>query len=365
MRTAYNNEFLNEMRQTGDELADKVVHELFSDKEMAKQLRQLLSKTFRNDTILEGLPPFLADYFEQSAILPDWVDHALMRKGHQFFAKNSREIMALLGYLSLPYCYAAADGARVLWLSERIRDNTSQRLAETAQFVFDVMEKDAFEPTGYGIRSIQKVRLIHAAIRYHVNRSGKWEASEWGVPVNQEDMAGTNLAFSLIILRGLRKMGKVISFEDSEAYLYYWKVISHLLGIVPELLPEDGKMAFWLEKRISERTIKPSKEGQLLTQALMKSFDDNPPVTLPNGFHTSFIRFVLDERIADIIGIPEANWTTIMVKQQKYVNAMLTAFESEYQEAQAKKKLAFIKKNTIERIQFDKGFAIPMGLKNT
>lgn len=355
-------DLLQQSRQVGDPLADKVINQLFADKESAQQLRAILGKPTLNNSPLPNLPDYLTSYFETSKHLPKWADVSLLKQGNQFFEANAREIMALLGYLSLPYCYAAGDGARVLWLSERIKKNTAVRLAETAQFIFDVMAEDAFQPTGYGIRSIQKVRLIHAAIRYHVTKSGKWNSEQWGLPVNQEDMAGTNLAFSLIILRGLRKMGKSVSLEDSEAYLHYWKVIGSMLGIIPELIPENGKAAFWLEKKIAQRTIRQSFEGQALTKVLLESFDIDPPITLPDGFHASFMRFVLGDSIADILGLPPSNWTRFMVKPQKYINVLMSTFETAKNSANAKKKLSFLKHNILERISYNKGFEIPSEL---
>ena len=118
--------------------------------------------------------------------------------------------MNLLGLLSLPYCYAAADGARVLDLSERIKNKPEHRLNETADFVWDVMAPNAFKPDGKGFTSILKVRLLHAAIRFYTGKSSKWNAADWGLPVNQEDMAGTNLSFSLLVVRGLRKFGLAV-----------------------------------------------------------------------------------------------------------------------------------------------------------
>ncbi|NJO02593.1 MAG: DUF2236 domain-containing protein [Bacteroidia bacterium] len=123
-----------------------------------------------------------------------------MKRGLHFFQKYAPHLLAMLGYLSLPYCYAAANGAQVLQLSQRIRQDTKKRLLETSQFVLDVMEPGAFGPEGLGLVSALKVRLIHAAIRFHVLRSPKWDMA-WGLPVNQEDMGGTNGAFSWISVR--------------------------------------------------------------------------------------------------------------------------------------------------------------------
>lgn len=69
------------------------------------------------------------------------------------------EILHLLGFYSLPYCYAAADGAKVLVKSEKILHNTPKRLSDTAGFVLDVLDKGAFEASGKGFVALFKTRL--------------------------------------------------------------------------------------------------------------------------------------------------------------------------------------------------------------
>jgi hypothetical protein len=54
----------------------------------------------------------------------------------------------MLSFLSLPYCYANAKGAKVLNLSQRIGNQTKKRLYETAQYLFDVTRSHAFGQRG-------------------------------------------------------------------------------------------------------------------------------------------------------------------------------------------------------------------------
>ncbi|MFT5617555.1 MAG: hypothetical protein ACI85I_000778 [Arenicella sp.] len=353
---------LQKFRQVGDDLADKLIAQIYADKENSSKIRQLMSVSMRNDEpIPADLPDYVHEYFRESAKLPNWANLKQMERGAKFFEANAQEVMALLGYYSLPYCYAAANGAKVLWMSERIQKDTLKRLTETGQFVFDVSEVSAFNSEGFAIRSIQKVRLIHAAIRYHVQKTGSWDSEVNGLPVNQEDMAGTNLAFSLITLRGMRKIGKRISAIDSEAFLHLWNVISYMLGVDEQLVPKSGNEAYLLEKAIAERNIRPSEEGKLLTQSLLNGFSADPPVPFPKGYHESFMRFLMGNEVADILEIPDSNWTSKLVTFQKYFNNIFSVFQSNYRESRAKS-LALIKKNTVERQEVDKSFTFPNSL---
>ncbi len=339
------NNFLDEMRQVKDSLADEAIEALFKSKRSEK-FREILKKDWKNgESAPQRMPKKLNEFLEESAKLPEWADAKTMQLGQNLFSEYEGDIMGLLGSLSLPYCYAAADGARVLQISERIRKDTQKRLAETGQFVLDVLEPNAFTPEGKGIRSIQKVRLIHAAVRYHIKKHGHWDA-KWGMPVNQEDMAGTNLAFSFIVLRGLRKVGRVVHPESAMAYQHLWNVIGHMLGLREEMIPQTLKQAYQLTEAIEKRHMRSSEAGQELTQALLKSYEEQIPVKLPNGYLNAYMRYLLGDKIADILALPPSNWTDNLVKLQKfsntlgqYVNILLNkpagrAFENEQLEAQ-------------------------------
>ncbi|WP_051295943.1 oxygenase MpaB family protein [Eisenibacter elegans] len=308
----YSDQQLATKRQEGDAAADAVVQEMFANTaHTAQYMRQLHSIKTNQDLTKAGLSPFLQEYFSQHQQLPPWADTQAMNRASVFFDKHTQPVLLLLGLLSLPYCYAAALGAKVLCYTERIRSQTYQRLGETAQFVVDVTAPQGFGEQGSAWASILKVRLMHATVRHHLLRHKTWDSSHWGVPVNQEDMAGTNLAFSWLVLRGLRHSGWQVSSQEALDYLHLWNVIGYGLGISEDLLPNNAKAAFWLSKRIGQRHFRPSEEGQSLTKALLQSLaqsgQDNPVFArLPQGFWVSYMRDLLGAEIADMLDIPAA-----------------------------------------------------------
>ena len=182
----------------------------------------------------------------------------------QFFNDRVNAIMLILGVYSLPYCYCGANGTRVLIASKKITENPEKRLLETAEFVLDVCDEKAFEPEGRGLVSIFKVRLMHAAARYYVRSAIPDEE-----PVNQDDMLATLLSFSLIVIRGLRRMGIAVSEKEAEAYVSYWNTIGELLGIHSDLLPASIGRASRLERDIRTREFVFSENGVKLTRSLM------------------------------------------------------------------------------------------------
>lgn len=200
-----------------------------------------------------------------------------LNRGQHFFEKNGNLYTAMLGFYSLPYCYAFADGAEVLVRSKRIIDSIGERLAETGSFVLEIFKPGAFISDKSAFLVCAKVRLIHAFSRYFIEKYARNWDPKFGNPINQEDMLGTNLAFSQIVLRGLLKLGIAVTEEEYKSVLKYWKWIGELMGIDTDYWPETSKEAFELDKLIRTRHMRPSEAGQMLTKALLDYYRKTVP----------------------------------------------------------------------------------------
>ena len=299
----YTDEFLDGMRQQTDPLADEAISDLMRDKRSSQYRDIIQALTTNSYKIPEGLPDSVVHFLETTRQLPDWADPKLIQRGQEFLENNISDLLLMLGLLSLPFDYAAAKGAQVLYQSERLRNNPAKRLAETGQYLLDVGEKNGFGPEGKAVCSAQKVRLTHAAIRYHIWQKGDWNET-WGQPINQEDMAGTNMSFSVLPIRGLRKIGVEVSQEDAQAYIHLWNVANHIMGVDERLVPDTNKEAFWLTKRISERQHASSQAGQELTKALLKVVPDSV-VFDGQELAARYMRFLLGDKIADMLDLPK------------------------------------------------------------
>jgi len=297
-------DFLHAKRLKGDERVQSFVSEWLSDEASGKRFYAWLGR-IRLNADLDSVPDEFGrtEFVNTSRILPDWADREKLLKGSRFFTRHSDTIMSLLGLLSLPYCYAAADGAMVLYLTERLRDRPAKRLSDTADFIWDVMAPDAFSKEGKGFASCLKIRLTHALARHYVLKSNSW-SEELGTPVNQEDMAGTNLAFSLIVVRGLRKLGLAVSYEEQQSFMHLWNVIGYLLGLDEDLIPQEGKSATLLESAIRKRHFKSSLQGKALTKALLDHIIGDSSVRLSPQEIYQIVRFLLGDEVADILEVP-------------------------------------------------------------
>ena len=318
----YSDELLNAKRSVGDPDADGFIAEVFEDATKKQQLQQWISAA-KGGASLKELQNNYPGYFfiSNAAELPEWVQPRLMKTGAAFFAKNSQIIMSLLGLLSLPYCYTAANGAMVLYLSELIRKQTTKRLYDTAVFVWEVMGPDAFDTDGDAYTEILKVRIMHAAVRYYTLKSGKWNDA-WGVPINQEDMAGTNLSFSLIVIRGLRLLGYSVSRSDQEAFMHLWAVIGYLTGLQTDLIPETSKMAQHLDTAIKRRQFIISSHGRELTQSLTAHILAVNKSKASASDILGLMRFLLGADIADMLAITSPELPRYKLKLIRTINLL-------------------------------------------
>jgi uncharacterized membrane protein len=87
-------------------------------------------------------------------------------------------------------------------------------------------------------------------------------------------MAGTNLAFGYLTVRGLRKLGLPLSGAEAEAYLGWFSVLGTWLGVEPELSPYTLADTYALATAIEDRHHQPSYAGQQLTHSLLTAFSE-------------------------------------------------------------------------------------------
>ena len=316
------NNQLDGARQEADTKADEVIRQIMENDLKSSLYAAMSAKTFSDVAAATRKAPVLASFFAENNELPDWADHEKMEKASSLFRENGNEFLFMLGIVSLPYCYAASKGALSLYHTEKIRKNTEARLLDTTSFIVDIMQESALKEGGKGFLVIKQVRLRHALARYYLQKvPAIIDLNE--KPINQEDMAGTNLAFSYVALREMPKIGVRISKDIQNAYIHFWSVIGYLLGVKKSLLPDNIRDAFWLEKRIFHRHFFPSKEGQELTRQLINHYKQNIPNKATIALINPLIRHLLGKEVAEIIGLRQAG----AMYPADYIMSLLPVFK--------------------------------------
>jgi hypothetical protein len=302
---------LDHMRQLGDPVADEPVAAVL-DRGGVDEVNAMMRTLVRADQpVPEELPDELEAYLAATLPLPEWADRRKIERGQRVFEKWGVHICICLFCASLPSSYAAAKGVQVLHLTARLDTDARRRVLETGQFLVDVLSVGALDDGGTGRRTIQRVRLMHAAVRHLIkarneHQPGLWNP-DWDEPINQEDLAGTMLAFSGVAIDPLRRLGIRLSTKDIDAYLHLWNVIGHLLGVRDELVVRDADDATALVDAIGRRQFKPSNAGQELTSALLELLDQLTPGRLLDDFNPALIRHLIGDQVADMLLVPQSD----------------------------------------------------------
>lgn len=287
-------------RRLGDMEADKVVEDGL----------KLLSKKDFFDFILSigkvetgSLPSFAFDFINDHCELPSFASFKKIESAKSIFDKYQAEILIILYGYSLPYCYLAARDAEVLLITQRLKNEAPKRLAETAQFLLNIFKPDSIEDKTF-FYEIIKVRLLHAFTRYSILHFVK---NFKEMPINQEAMVGTNLAFSLIALRGLKRLGVVLSTQEEQDFFHFWAVVGSLMGVDADILPLTLSDAATLDRFIVQRHFQKSEVGNVLATALIESGKANQefdnPILKPEALFSHF----LGENYMQMLGLSYQN----------------------------------------------------------
>jgi len=341
-----NNEYLEKLRLVADPVADEVIAKIISGG-FEKKIDQVFiamvkNEGFRKDTLSHlgsDIVMILEEYIDLTQTLPEWIDQDKLKIGERIFEIYGPEIFMLLNVFSLPLCYSCAKGAQVLYDTGRLLshgendiDPLARRLMETAQMVVNVMSSGGLQPNGKGVVTTQKVRLIHASIRYFLKKgqynNTPWDVSQFGEPINQEDLAGTLMSFGPIILAGLRQLNVKLSVQEQDAYIHCWKVVGYLMGINSELLPNTYTEAFELATKILARQSAPSEAGKSLTASCINFVNYIFPGNAFDGLPSYFIQFFLQEfsdasgvDLAKCVGVTSTSsqWDKLLLSFTKHV----------------------------------------------
>ncbi|CAK7283783.1 oxygenase MpaB family protein [Streptomyces misionensis] len=302
---------MDALRQSGDELADAVVATLFERGEVGTFNTLMRYVSTVGAPLPDGLPDVAREYLRATAVPPAWVDWGEMEKARLFFIDNNVHISTALSFASMPACYVVPHVAKLLSATHGL-DYPSRRMAETGQFTVYLMQPDAFEAGGKFVPAAQKVRLLHASIRHHLRREGRWDVEALGAPICQEDMIGGQMFFSLLVLDSLQRLGIHMSVEGAEAYYYAWRVVGAMLGVDQDAVPKALDEARQFLDLYMIRHMGPSPEGAHLTRQLIDLYEEVVPGTFFDPIVSALIRYLIGDTCADWLQVPRTAWDTVV-----------------------------------------------------
>jgi hypothetical protein len=237
----------------------------------------------------------------------------------------------VLGTKSLVHGYASPAGNKPLILTGRLEQQAGRRLNETARFVQAVCRSRGMRPGADGWKITIFVRLIHAQVRRMIAKSDRWRPELWGAPVNQHDMAGTLLLFSLSVILGLQSLGVRIDDDEAERFMQLWRFVGHVIGVEPDLIPASMYDATRLAEMISTLQGPPDADSRALTRALLEvplaEVQGAPPRTRTETrnlerrvrFAQAMCRHLVGEELADALAVPSTPWRIAVPIVQRLV----------------------------------------------
>lgn len=254
------------------------------------------------DDLTTGAPAVLAQMR-----LPDWADEEKLRRAAAVFRAWSAPYALLLGSVSLLQCFAAARGVQSLERAGVLTEETQCRVGRTSRFVLTIFRPGAFED-GTALRAIAGVRMVHAGVRRRLLTDGPaWDVARLGVPICQEDQAGTLLAFGISPLLHLRKLGATLSRREVNAVLHLWAVVGATLGLPRDLLAEDEASATAMLEVVRVRQLGPSAAGRRMTAQLLDAYRTMLPGSLW-PLYLGWLRATAGDELCDWLAVPNCRW---------------------------------------------------------
>lgn len=222
---------------------------------------------------------------------PEWANRSMILRGQRAFMTRLLPATIVLLCKSLPEAYAAPRPSSVLNLSRQLSNLPFHRLLGTLQLLVTVSTPHSFEGPWYpALLAAEEMQLLHAGVRslvaprvdteqrgpaertfdgwgerndyvlwggYTAFRQG-WphsdDKSDSGAAppqevVNQADMLATIIAFSLLVVDGLRQLKVAFKDDDAEAFWHLWRVFAVFKGIHP---PGEPMSDAWIPKTLGD-----------------------------------------------------------------------------------------------------------------
>jgi hypothetical protein len=288
----------------------------------------LFERGLRGEAIPDAPAP-LRELIEACTYVPAWVDWPACDRGGEVVMRAGPLGGAVLGSRSLVLGYASPGGNKPLVFSGRLKGQAGRRLDETARFVQAVCRPGGMRPFGEGWQITLKVRLIHAQVRKMILASGRWNEGAWGLPLNQHDLAGTTLLFSVSMIDGLRKLGMRISPEEGGDYIHLWRWVGRTIGVDEDVLPACEAEAMRLAAIIEATMGEPDDDSRDLTRALFESPYERcrTPAHFQKArrhvmFGQTVCRALIGDELADKLAVPRTPIRYALPLMRRFVSGM-------------------------------------------
>jgi hypothetical protein len=300
------------LRMAGDQPADAYVASLLQSRSSFDRRSWLVDAVAVLRRVPQAPQPDWVLEWEHTRVpQAPWADPALIAEGQRFFNDWSFDITTALFCAALPFCYASGKGAAVLANVSELyhRGSVGPRIALTGHMLLAITAEGGLNFGADGYITLRRVRLLHSCVRAMLlDQDPPWSTETRGVPINQEDLLGTLIAFTAVTLAGLERLGYSIGTDDQRAYLHLWSVAGHVLGIQQAERIADVAAARNLMEILENSLEVPSAYGAHLMEVLLASIAATTP-SLMRTFPAALVRRLAGARLADMLSVPNSWWS--------------------------------------------------------
>ena len=317
------------LQLVGDPVADALAREMLAAGPPGREaFERALAQGI--DAVPDASPTMRRLFAEVDAV-PEWVDPRLLRIGARTYQRTGQSMMFVLSAWSLMNGYHSGAAVKPLMYTRQLDAAAPRRLAETGRFLVETCQDDGLERFAPGLQTAVRVRVMHAIVRQMILRSGGWRTREWGVPINQGDMAGTVLEFSLLLLEGCRKMGFHFEPHESEAVVHLWRYVGYLSGVDERLLEELATEARGVRFAEMVRLVQPGPDQDSLD--LARALRSAPRELATNAverfvapltirYHDGLTWAFNGDQVAHALRIPNERWKLMIFPTRLFISSM-------------------------------------------
>ncbi|MFE3542975.1 oxygenase MpaB family protein [Nocardia sp. NPDC059177] len=229
---------LGEGLLVGDDAMDRLVDWMVTTG--SRQTRPLFDRALAHGiTAVPEAPEPLREFFTAVETVPSWVDYDKLVRGAKVMRTGGADGMYVARDVAMLGGYQFSGFNKTLLRTGALEKGSNQRWAETMQWAMDVLSEDGLAPSGLGYQSTIRVRLIHAFVRRHVAAMPDWQTEDWGLPINQTDMAATLVGAFIAPSIGGMGLGLLLTPAETEAVAHLVRYVGWLLGVEEQWLPHS------------------------------------------------------------------------------------------------------------------------------
>ncbi|MFC0315488.1 oxygenase MpaB family protein [Gordonia phosphorivorans] len=258
---------LGRLLMVGDPLMDDFV--AWMSTQESSSIRPLFERALAHGIDAVDAPPApLRTLFETLETVPDWVDAEQLAKAAATMRAAGADGLTIARDVALLGGYQFAGFNQTLLRTGALEKGSNARFAETSQWAMDVIAPGGLDRHGPGYRSTIRVRFIHSLVRRHVAALPDWDEREWGLPINQTDMAATLVGALVAPNLGGLGMGIVNRPSEYQAIAALTRYVGWLIGVQEDLLPTDFRSAVALLMHTSAALATPDETSRRLARPM-------------------------------------------------------------------------------------------------